>query len=62
MIKGFDDLKVKYDVSYEAIDGNKYTIHNIDAINEYEATCKAAHAVNGDRNFGYNFKARFVSF
>ena len=62
MTKGFDDIKVKYDVSYEAIDGNKYTLHEIEGVDEYEAVCRAAHFVNGDRNFGYNFKARFVNF
>jgi hypothetical protein len=59
---GIDDIKVKFKVCYEAVDGEDYTVSDVEAINEYEAINIVAHDVNGNRNFGFNFKAQFSGF
>lgn len=59
---GFDDIKVKFSVNYQAVDGENYTVNDVEAVNAYEAINKVAHDVNGNRNFGFNFKAQFSGF
>ncbi|MBT2759882.1 hypothetical protein [Paenibacillus sp. ISL-20] len=61
-VKGFDDITVKFDVSYEAVDGKSYRVNEVEAVNEYEAINKVAHEVNRNKNFGFNFKALFSGF
>lgn len=57
-----DEIKVKFSVSYQAVDGENYTVNDVEAVSEYEAISKVAHDVNGDRNFGFNFEAQFSGF
>lgn len=54
-------IKVIFKVNYKGIDGKEYTMDNIKASSKYEATSIVAGIVNNDKNFGYSFKAEFVS-